>query len=199
MLGWPGPQYSYFYTSCIAGMTGMCKYTQICIDWDAVSWTFWAGWPWTMILPILAFQMSRITGISHCTQLSKSILYYEYTYKKWGLVIFILTHPMKCTNLRQILYIPPISFRVNSFSQETVWEKIGSWKSVDSLPLSRVKGHLKMSSPQSPNLFPAAFQCVINVWSKSLSLVLFYFFVCFWISCTEDWVDFSLEFSVNYC
>jgi hypothetical protein len=30
-----------------------------------VSWTISLGWPWTMILPISAFQVANITGVSH--------------------------------------------------------------------------------------------------------------------------------------
>jgi hypothetical protein len=48
-------------------MTGMCHQTQIfLIDLDGISWTFCPGCPWTMILPISACQIARITGVSHC-------------------------------------------------------------------------------------------------------------------------------------
>jgi hypothetical protein len=32
---------------------------------DGVPPTIWLGWPWTMILPISASQVARITGVSH--------------------------------------------------------------------------------------------------------------------------------------
>jgi hypothetical protein len=32
---------------------------------DRVLWTICRGWPWTMILPMLASQVGRITGVSH--------------------------------------------------------------------------------------------------------------------------------------
>jgi hypothetical protein len=32
---------------------------------DGVSWTIYPGWPWTLILPISASQVARITGVSH--------------------------------------------------------------------------------------------------------------------------------------
>jgi hypothetical protein len=36
------------------------------IDWKTVSKTFCPGWPQTTILLISAFQVVRITGVSHC-------------------------------------------------------------------------------------------------------------------------------------
>jgi hypothetical protein len=32
---------------------------------DGVSWTICLGWPWTVILPISASQVAKITGVSH--------------------------------------------------------------------------------------------------------------------------------------
>jgi hypothetical protein len=42
------------------------------IAWDEPSQTFCLGWPWTVILPISALQVARITGMSRCAWLWKS-------------------------------------------------------------------------------------------------------------------------------
>jgi hypothetical protein len=39
------------------------------IGWDGFSETFCPGWPWIVILLISTSQVTRITGMSHCTQL----------------------------------------------------------------------------------------------------------------------------------
>jgi hypothetical protein len=35
------------------------------IGWDGISWNFWLGWPQTVILPISASHVVRITGVNH--------------------------------------------------------------------------------------------------------------------------------------
>jgi hypothetical protein len=77
--GYFGNRVSVFSQACLdlspvsvfppmTGMTGECRYTQLLVEMR-VSWSFCPNWPWTVILPISAFQVSRITGISHHTLL----------------------------------------------------------------------------------------------------------------------------------
>jgi hypothetical protein len=55
------------YASHIAGMIGMSCYTKLLLVEMGVSWSFCPGWPQTVILPISAFWVTRITGMSHPT------------------------------------------------------------------------------------------------------------------------------------
>jgi hypothetical protein len=53
-----------FYASCHSWVDrDMSACSAIC--WDSVLWTVCAGWPQTLILPILASQVARIAGLSH--------------------------------------------------------------------------------------------------------------------------------------
>jgi hypothetical protein len=51
-------------------------------SWDGstlcLSQTLYLGWPWTIILPICAFQIARITGLNHHGRTQILILYMYY-------------------------------------------------------------------------------------------------------------------------
>jgi hypothetical protein len=61
-FAWAGLDYDPSDLSLL-GSRGWQAY--VTIGWDGILWTFCLGWPQTTILLILAFQVSKITGVSH--------------------------------------------------------------------------------------------------------------------------------------
>jgi hypothetical protein len=59
---WPRPAWALI---TIAGMVGVGHYTQLLLYCDGVSRTFFLGQSGTLILPISASWVARITGMSH--------------------------------------------------------------------------------------------------------------------------------------
>jgi hypothetical protein len=62
-LGWLRTATILISASCANGMIGTCHCAQLLV-WES-QLTFSSGWPRTMIHPILASQIPRITGMSH--------------------------------------------------------------------------------------------------------------------------------------
>jgi hypothetical protein len=72
-LGQPRPQSSYFKLPTATGMTGLQHYTQASFCWDGVSQTLLPSSLGTTILPILASQLARITGMSNQHPVSQDL------------------------------------------------------------------------------------------------------------------------------